>query len=88
MVSHSMDDVSRLAQRVYVMNKGSLAMEGSPAEVFSRPGELLSMGLDLPAAAKLRAELAKRGFSLPEGIHRMDEIESALLGFFAKGGAA
>ncbi|MDR2513786.1 MAG: energy-coupling factor transporter ATPase [Christensenellaceae bacterium] len=88
MVSHSMDDVSRLAERVYVMSQGRLAMEGSPAEVFSRPDELLSMGLDLPAAAKLRAELAKKGFALPKGIHRMEEIETALLAFFLKGGAA
>ena len=48
MVSHSMSDVARLAQRLLVMNNASLAMDGTPTEVFSCAQELMDMGLDIP----------------------------------------
>ena len=50
MVSHSMDDVAALAERVIVMNHGKVAMDGTPREIFSRGEELRAIGLDVPQA--------------------------------------
>ena len=52
LVSHNMGDVAKLADRVFVMNKGKLAMSGTPEEVFSRTQELKELRLGLPPAAE------------------------------------
>lgn len=57
MVSHSMDDVASLAERVIVMNHGRVAMDGAPREVFSRGAELRAIGLDVPQAEIGRAHV-------------------------------
>ena len=57
MVSHSMDDVAALAERVIVMNHGKVAMDGAPREVFSRGEELRAIGLDVPQAVELAQKL-------------------------------
>ena len=79
MVSHSMDDVARHAERVAVLDHGKLAMLGTPAEVFARDAELMEMGLSVPQAAALAKELRLRGVDVPEGIVRMDMLRDALL---------
>ncbi|MCR4601166.1 MAG: energy-coupling factor transporter ATPase [Clostridia bacterium] len=61
LVSHNMDDVAAICHRVYVMEKGSIVMGGTPDQVFSRSGELREMGLGLPAAAELTVLLRKEG---------------------------
>ena len=66
MVSHSMNDVARLADRLLVMNGAHLAMDGSPAEVFERAEELLNMGLDIPVVTEVFMELRKMGISIPQ----------------------
>lgn len=80
MVSHSMDDVARFADRIFVMNHGRLEMQGTPDEVFAEEERLRSMGLDVPAVTTLAGELSRRGFDLPRHIHTMDEMERALVG--------
>ena len=79
MVSHSMDDVAALAERVIVMNHGKVAMDGTPREIFSRGEELRAIGLDVPECARLAAALREKGFSLPEDIYSYDDVRSALL---------
>ena len=79
MVSHSMDDVASLAERVIVMNHGEVAMDGVPRDVFSCGEELRGMGLDVPQAVQLAAKLRERGFDIPEGIYRIEEIREAIL---------
>ena len=79
MVSHSMDDVASLVTRVIVMNKGMVAMDGAPRDIFLRGEELRAMGLDVPAVTTLAGELSRRGFDLPRHIHTMDEMERALV---------
>ena len=74
MVSHSMDDIARLADRVAVMSEGSLRMLGTVAEVFSRPEELMEIGLDVPEAAKLAAALRARGLAVPQEVFRIDQL--------------
>ena len=86
MVSHSMDDVASLAERVIVMNHGRVAMDGTPREVFSRGAELRAIGLDVPQAVLLADKLRERGFDIPEGIYRIEEIKAEIEKIAAKGG--
>lgn len=79
MVSHSMDDISALAQRIIVMNEGRVAMDGTPREVFAHPQELVDMHLGVPAAAQLAMELRKRGYNLPDNVYMLDEMRSLIL---------
>ena len=87
MVSHSMDDVASLAERVIVMNHGKVAMDGAPREVFSRGEELRAMGLDVPQAVLLADKLRARGFDVPAGVYRVEEIKSVVEGIIGKGAA-
>ena len=64
MVSHSMDDVARLTDRLLVMNGSRLAMDGTPAEVFARAEELVEMGLNIPQVTRVFLELRKMGLNV------------------------
>ncbi len=86
MVSHSMDDVAALAERVIVMNHGRVVMDGTPREVFAKGEELRAIGLDVPQAVELAQKLREKGFDIPEGIYRMDEIRAAVEAVIGKGG--
>ena len=79
MVSHSMDDVAMYSDRIAVLDKGSLAMLGSPEEVFSRGEELLGMGLNLPQATRLVRALRQRGVAIERDYFRMDELANELI---------
>ena len=85
MISHSMDDVARLATRVAVLEKGRLVMEGSPGEIFARVDRLSAMGLDVPQASRLRYLLAESGIELPE-CYQLEELAVSLAAYL-KGGA-
>ena len=61
MVSHSMEDVARLTDRLLVMNGSRLAMDGTPAEVFTHAEELVSMGLNIPQVTQVFLHLKKMG---------------------------
>ena len=88
MVSHSMDDVASLAERVIVMNHGEVAMDGAPREVFSRGEELRKMGLDVPQAVQLAEKLREKGFDIPQGIYLVEEIKREIEKILGKGDAA
>ena len=79
MVSHSMDDVGRLCDRLIVLEHGHVAFTGTPSEVFRHGDELRAIGLDVPECARLAAALREKGFSLPEDIYSYDDVRSALL---------
>ena len=79
MVSHSMDDVGRLCDRLIVLEHGHVAFTGTPAEVFCHGDELRAIGLDVPECARLAAALREKGFSLPEDIYSYDDVRSVLL---------
>lgn len=79
MVSHSMDDVGQLCDRVFVLNHGALAFSGTPGEVFRHGRELRAIGLDVPACAALASKLRKAGFELPEGLYAMEDVARAIL---------
>ena len=85
MVSHSMDDVARLTDRLLVMNGSRLAMDGAPAEVFARAEELLDMGLNIPEVTRVFLKLKKMGLPV-EPVYTIDQAVEALKKI--KGGAA
>ncbi|MEZ4508477.1 MAG: energy-coupling factor transporter ATPase [Eubacteriales bacterium] len=80
MVSHSMDDVAMFADRIAVLDKGSLFMVASPEDVFSHSTELLEMGLNLPQATQLVRALRARGIDIQHDYFRMEELAADLIG--------
>lgn len=78
-VSHSMDDVARLADRLVVFNRGAIRFDGTPEEVFSNPEELKDIGLNVPAATELAMELRRIGVSVPASIYTNEQLLAALL---------
>ena len=81
-VSHSMEDVAKTAEYVYVMNRGHLAMSGTTAEIFERGEELVTMGLNVPQITRLINKLREAGIPLPKDIYTVkyavNEIEKLL----------
>lgn len=69
MVSHNMDDLARLCDRILILREGELFVLGTPAEVFSRAEELHAIGLDVPAPQKLANNLKRAGFPLSERLY-------------------
>ena len=77
MVSHSMNDVARLAGRLLVMNDATLAMDGTPEQVFTRAQELVNMGLDIPEITKLFLRLREMGLPV-EPAYTMEQATKVL----------
>ena len=82
MVSHSMDDVARHADRVAVLAQGRLCMLGPTAEVFARADELAGMGLAVPQAARLAGLLRARGLAAPADAVRPEALVDWVLGAY------
>lgn len=83
MVSHNMNDIARLADRVLVMHEGEVAFIGSPEEIFTQhASELREIGLGIPHAQRLANELREQGMPLPEKLYQpetlADEIAALL----------
>lgn len=78
-VSHSMDDVARIADRLIVFNKGAIRFDGTPEEVFSQPEELSAIGLTVPAPTYLAMELKKLGIDTGCAIYTNGQLLDALL---------
>jgi len=87
LISHSMDDVARLATRLLVFDQGKLAMDGTPAEIFERADELKGMGLTVPAATEIALALRRRGVDIPESIYTINYLRKLLLSLREGGGA-
>ena len=68
MISHSMDDLAALCDRVLVLNEGRTFEVGTPGDVFLRAGELNGIGLGVPAAQRMANALRERGLPLPAGV--------------------
>ena len=85
MVSHSMDDVARLTDRLLVMNGSKLAMDGTPAAVFARAEELVAMGLNIPQVTRVFLKLKSMGLDV-EPVYTVDQAIVALEKI--RGGAA
>ncbi len=84
MVSHSMEDAARNADRLFVFHDGRLEITGAPAEVFRHGEELQNMGLTVPLATQVAMGLRAKGLRLPEDIYTNEQLVDALLA--GKGG--
>ncbi len=73
LVSHSMEDIAKVTDKVIVMNKSKLAMYDNTKNIFSRPDELESMGLRVPQITKVMSTLRQRGYNLPDGILTVEQ---------------
>ena len=78
MVTHNMDDIARVADRIVVMNAGSVVLCGTPREVFSHGPELSAWGLGVPEATQLIDALNAAGWDLPQGLFRLEELADAI----------
>ncbi len=87
-VSHSMEDIARIADRVIVINDGEIAMDGTVDEIYSRSDELRSMGLNVPEITSVFTELKKLGYDVPLNVYSVEDgaqiIKSLLKGEVAK----
>ena len=90
MVSHSMDDMARLASRLVVMAEGRILASGTPREIFAQEEMMVSAGLGVPEAARLCRELRAKGIDLPADLYRPDELKDHLLKLWSsrRGGSA
>ena len=77
MVSHSMNDVARLTDRLLVLNGSHIAMDGTPAEVFTRAWELEEMGLDIPEVTRVFMRLKEMGLPV-EPVYTLEQAVTAL----------
>jgi energy-coupling factor transport system ATP-binding protein len=77
--SHSMDDVARLADRIMVLNRGAVVLEGSTREVFSRAEELEAIGLAPPTAGMVTTALARLGWDIRTDVLSIEEAAAAVL---------
>ena len=78
MVSHSMSDVARLTDRLIVMDHAKVAMDGTPAEVFTRAQELVDIGLDIPELTRVFLKLKAMGLDVP-AVYTMEQAVEALV---------
>lgn len=79
LISHNMNDIAKMADKILVIDQGRLVMEGTPREVFSRKEMLVNMGLDIPTPMRLAAELAEKGLPVQETVLTIDEMEEELV---------
>ena len=77
MVSHSMADVAKLADRILVLNGAKLAMNGTPEDVFERAEELEQMGLDIPQITRVFLKLREMGLDVPR-VYTTEQAVSVL----------
>ena len=87
LVSHSMDEIARVAGRLYVVNDGKLPFQGTPGEVFVHGEELRAMGLNIPQVTQIVQAMNRLGVQLNPAIYTMEDAVKAILAL-RKGGSA
>lgn len=76
-ITHEMEETLD-ADRIIVMHRGRIVLDGTPHEVFRREDKMEELGLTIPPAARMARELRKQGWDLPEGIITGEELEEAV----------
>lgn len=79
LVSHSMEDVGKMAERIIVMNNGNIELEGKPSKVFKEIDTLERIGLAVPQVTYLMRELNRRGFNVSEEVYTIEQGKAELL---------
>ena len=85
-VTHSMEDIARVVDRIIVLEKSRILMTGTPEEVFVKTDVLTAAGLTVPAATKIAEGLRARGITLPPSIYTVDYLANAIADLFTGGG--
>ncbi len=85
MVSHSMSDIARMADRILVMNDAQLVMDGTPEDIFSQTQKLMDMGLDIPEVTRVFYHLQRMGLAV-KPVYTIEQATKALS--CLRGGAA
>ena len=78
MVSHSMDEVAENVDRIIVLADAGGVMSGTPREVFSRAGELVAVGLDVPQVTRVAMALRQRGVNIDSAVYTVADLRRAL----------
>ena len=84
MVSHSMEDVARLTDRLLVMNGSKLAMDGTPDDVFTHAQELVDMGLAIPQVTQVFLHLQEMGldvsnvYTIEQAVEQLKKIKGGM----------
>lgn len=86
LVSHSMEDIARVADRILVMNKGNAEIIAPKREVFAQGERLEKMGLRVPQITKITQLLQKKGIDLPDGILTVEEAFDSIMALLKKEG--
>lgn len=79
MVTHSMEDVASCADELLVLNEGASVMTGTPHEIFSRPDELRTVGLDVPQITKVFLKLRALGLDVDPAVYTVEQAKTAIL---------
>ncbi|MBR3475306.1 MAG: energy-coupling factor transporter ATPase [Oscillospiraceae bacterium] len=79
-VSHNMDDAARLTERLIVFNRGTVAMDGTPEQIFAQPERLVEIGLNVPQSTALAMALREKGVQLAGSIYTHAQLMQALKG--------
>ncbi len=84
-VSHSMEDIAKLVDRIIVVNKAAIAMDGTVSEIFSRSEELKNMGLNVPEITEVFARLKAMGYDVPLDVYTVEYGADRLRELLGKG---
>lgn len=79
LVSHSMEDVAKIAERIIVMDKGKVFLDSNPREIFRNEDKLLSVGLGIPQITSLMRALKKKGLDINEDSITVEEAKESLI---------
>lgn len=86
LVSHSMEEIARNADRIVVLDSARIVMDGTPREIFARAQELTEIGLGVPEATRIAAALHDRGLPVDPAVYTVEELREQLLAL--RGGGA
>lgn len=81
LVSHSMEDIARLVNRIFVMHKGKVALDGPTREIFNRTDELEKMGLGIPQITKFMKTFKSRGHVIRDDVLTVEEAKVEILNY-------
>ncbi len=86
LVSHSMEDIANNVERIIVMNKGRVVMDGPRNYIFSKAEDLNKIGLGIPTVTKVFLELKKQGYDIPDDVYTVERAKEVIKDLLKKGG--
>ncbi|MDL2310534.1 energy-coupling factor transporter ATPase [Peptostreptococcaceae bacterium OttesenSCG-928-C18] len=81
LVSHSMEDIARLVDRIIVMDSGEIYMDGTPKEIFAKSEQLTKVGLDVPQVTEFMLKLKEKGANIPTDVITVEEAYEILTNY-------